>query len=74
MTFGIKELIKDEIKGVADKVSKEIKDYRLSVCKTCSNFQKISRRCGICGCFMDVKVIYTRSECPNNPPKWNALE
>lgn len=73
MTYGIKELIKDEILGQASRVTKDVKDYRLSVCTTCPDFKRITRQCGICGCFLDVKVLYSPSECPANPPKWNAL-
>ena len=28
---------------------------RIIICESCDNFVKNSRRCSLCGCFMDVK-------------------
>ena len=73
MTYNVFDVAKDTLTGKAAYVPKEVKDYRLQVCASCDQFKKFSRQCGICGCFMDVKVLYAPSECANNPPKWNAL-
>jgi hypothetical protein len=69
--YSIKDVIIDTLQGNADKVSKEVKDTRLKICLSCPNSTKISRQCGICGCFLDMKTLYTKSECPDNPPRWN---
>jgi hypothetical protein len=73
MTYNVFDVVKDTITGNAEYVPPEVKQYRLSVCTACSYFKPISRQCGICGCFVDVKVIYAPSECAHNPPKWNSI-
>lgn len=70
MSYKIIDAIKDEITGNAEYVSKEEKKRRLSICEQCSLFKHLTRRCSICGCFMDVKTLYTKSACPANKPKW----
>ncbi len=71
MTYGIKDVIKDELTGKANHVPKNIKQERLMICMSCDKFKPISRQCGICGCFIDLKTIYADSSCPLQIPKWN---
>lgn len=68
MSYGIKDVIKDELSGTADKLSKEDQFCRLEVCNTCDHLRKLSRQCGLCGCFIDLKVKYRNSEC--DADKW----
>lgn len=50
-------------------VREEIRDKRVSTCEKnlCGKFSAFTRRCGECGCFVDVKakLIYE----PNEPTK-----
>lgn len=69
--YTIKDVVLDTLKGTTDKVSKEIKETRLKLCLSCPHLTKITRQCQLCGCFIDVKVLYSKSECPNDPPYWN---
>ncbi|MEM2159412.1 MAG: DUF6171 family protein [Candidatus Nitrosotenuis sp.] len=66
MGYSIIDVIKDELTGNAEYVSAQIKKERLYVCSSCSDFRKLSRQCGICGCFVDTKAKYEKSECPKN--------
>jgi hypothetical protein len=66
MTYGIIDVIKDEITGNAEYVNEQLKKERLYICSTCPDFKKLSRQCGACGCFVDVKAKYVLSECPKS--------
>lgn len=73
MVYGIKDVIKDELQGKATHVSRDVKQSRLSTCTICPHFKRLSRQCGICGCFLDAKTLYANSECPDNPPRWSSI-
>lgn len=47
-------------------VSEEKRLKRQELCNECSQFNKDSKRCRMCGCFMEVKWRFTKSECPMN--------
>jgi hypothetical protein len=49
-------------------VSEEKRLKRETVCMGCSQFNKESKRCYICGCFMEHKMKFKASECPLS--KW----
>lgn len=66
----VKEAIKDTISGKAEYVSKDEKKRRLAICESCNEFKKLTRRCGVCGCFMDVKAIFVKSTCAADKPRW----
>ena len=38
------------------KVSKEIRNERMDICKSCPSFIKDSKRCSECGCMMEMKT------------------
>ena len=38
------------------KVSREVREERYETCKQCPSFNKNSKRCGECGCFMEAKT------------------
>jgi hypothetical protein len=44
--------------GTADntKVDNLTKEARITACKNCPKFSAITRQCGICLCFMDIKA------------------
>ena len=39
-------------------------NMRMTLCSECKSFDKNSARCGLCGCFMKVKVRLEASKCP----------
>jgi len=49
-------------------VPPEIREERYSICQTCPKFKKTIKLCGICKCFMPVKVKIAGAKCPDN--KW----
>ena len=38
------------------KVSREVREERYETCKQCPSFNKASKRCSECGCFMEAKT------------------
>jgi len=49
-------------------------EIRFQICKSCSHFGKILKTCNLCGCFLPGKVLIKSSVCPDNPPKWVAVD
>ena len=47
-------------------VSEEKIKEREKICIECSKFNKESKRCYLCGCYMEVKWKFKKSECPIN--------
>jgi hypothetical protein len=45
-------------------VSEEKIKEREKICIECSKFNKESKRCYLCGCYMEVKWKFKKSECP----------
>jgi hypothetical protein len=45
-------------------VSEETINERLKICSECSQFNSESKKCYLCGCFMQQKVKFTNSSCP----------
>lgn len=39
-------------------------DIRMDTCANCKSFDKSSSRCGLCGCFMNLKIRLEASRCP----------
>lgn len=58
----------DTVKGNSVLVSEETINERLKICGECSQFNAESKRCYLCGCFMEQKVKFTSSSCPVS--KW----
>ena len=48
-------------------VSKEIREQRVELCKSCDNLNNV-QICDLCGCIMPVKTWLKFSECPDK--KW----
>ena len=51
-----------------ERSDQEIIEQRLAICQECPLFNKRSRRCRVCGCFMSLKSTLLRAKCPEN--KW----
>ena len=62
------DALKETILLTAEFVPATTKKIRLEICKGCVSFRKLSRTCEHCGCQMDLKVMYAKSECPKQ--KW----
>lgn len=61
--------LKDKIAGAF--VPSEISEERINICKSCEEFNDITKTCKKCGCFMPTKTTITRARCPIG--KWQAL-
>jgi hypothetical protein len=62
------EVGQDVVKGESILCSEEMVQKRLDICNDCSQFNKESKRCYLCGCFMEYKIRFTSSTCPAS--KW----
>ena len=54
------------------KVHKDVKKYRYDTCKGCEAFNKLTRSCKECGCFMALKTTLANAYCPLG--KWGIVE
>jgi len=61
-----KSVGQDITAGDAVFVSEEKLKQRQSICEDCSQFNKDSKRCYLCGCFMEVKWKFQASSCPTS--------
>jgi hypothetical protein len=61
-----KSVGQNAIEGNEIIVSEEKKKTREEICYDCSQFNRESKRCHLCGCFMEVKWKFTSSSCPIN--------
>jgi len=43
----------------------ELTAFRLGKCEACPHFVKPTRRCGLCGCFMDIKATLATNKSMN---------
>lgn len=43
---------------------------KLKICIQCKHFNKTTKQCALCSCFMPLKVMIPTMSCPDNPPKW----
>ena len=51
---------------------KERARKRLSTCRECEHYKPITRRCGVCGCFVEVKARIPYFQCPEG--KWEVYD
>ena len=54
------------------RVSPEIKQKRLGICKSCPEFINLSTQCKKCGCIMNAKTKLPNASCPLG--KWGTEE
>lgn len=47
-------------------------NQRIELCLTCP--KRFYDTCGLCGCPVDKKCSWSEQSCPDNPPKWGAVE
>lgn len=60
----VKSVGQDVAEGNSLLVSEEKRLKRLEICNSCSQFNKDSMRCYMCGCFMEHKIKFQSSTCP----------
>jgi len=64
------EFLKDVGQGVKEGntvlVTEEKRLQREEICNQCALYNKEAKRCRECGCFMEIKWKFTKSECPIN--------
>ena len=46
------------------KVSNEVTEQRLAICKECPYLLQLSTQCKKCGCFMNAKAKLEAAKCP----------
>lgn len=61
------KIVSNAVQGNKSLVDDDIRENRLSICRTCPKFTP-EERCTECGCFMKVKVAFVTSKCPMG--KW----
>ncbi|MDD3219077.1 MAG: DUF6171 family protein [Lachnospiraceae bacterium] len=54
-----------------DKVSDEVYEMRLGICKECENL--LNGMCRICGCYVEMRASMKVKGCPEVNPLWNAV-
>ena len=64
----------DSSERLAGLKRKQIAGKRYALCKSCEKFNDNTKFCGICGCFMPLKVNLLSMSCPNDPPRWEKEE
>lgn len=55
----------DLLNPAIDHVSPEIAAKRLTICKTCPKFMKLTKQCKVCKCIMPAKVLLPHADCPD---------
>ena len=74
MSYNLLDLAVDKLTGNVLYVTQETLKHRIGICKSCEFLispiinKSSTGTCGKCGCFLDSKATYTKSECPTN--KW----
>lgn len=61
-----KDIIAGAIHGEGILVQEAIFNERMDICATCPKFVHESARCMECGCFMNKKAMFKKTECPLN--------
>lgn len=54
------------------RVTLEVANERLAICKSCPEYRSWTGQCKLCGCFMKEKTKLPNAFCPMNPPKWGT--
>ena len=62
----------DSSERLAALTRKQIAGKRYAICKSCEKFNATTKFCGICNCFMPLKVNWLGATCPDDPPRWPA--
>ena len=52
---------------------KDTRQMRLSICKACPKYIKLTGNCRVCGCFMSIKTSIAKLSCPDKPKRWDKV-
>jgi hypothetical protein len=63
-----KDIIKEAVDTGEVRADNEVINNRNSICEMCEEFINYSRKCRVCGCYMDLKLAFKATKCPIN--KW----
>lgn len=44
---------------------------RRATCRACEHVK--GSRCGLCGCYLPLKALFPAEKCPDEPPRWDAV-
>lgn len=61
-----KSVGQDVVEGDGIFVSEEKRNKRSEICVDCSQFNRESKKCYLCGCYMEVKWKFKSATCPIN--------
>jgi hypothetical protein len=61
-----KSVGQDAVEGDGIFVSEQKVTDREKICNTCAQFNRDSKRCYLCGCYMKVKWKFKAASCPIN--------
>lgn len=62
----LKDVGQDVSEGHGIFVTEEKQKERLETCGQCEHFDQNQRRCYLCGCFMEHKIKFKSSSCPDS--------
>jgi len=66
-----KDVVSGAVHGEGVVASEEIRNYRMTICRSCMFFMEADERCVKCGCFMKTKTMFKHAECPVG--KWDKV-
>jgi len=56
-------------------VDQATRKARETICTKCEHYRpKNGKECALCGCRMPWKISWASSDCPDNPPRWEAVQ
>jgi hypothetical protein len=64
MSYDLKDVVKDILKGDLKISPDELKQKRYAICLTCPKFNSTTKTCTLCGCFMPAKTALLNADCP----------
>jgi hypothetical protein len=71
--FGaVRRVVAAAVAGEPVRVTHEQYVQRQEACDQCSHL--INGRCRLCGCQYKLKIALATESCPDDPPKWSAVE
>lgn len=56
-------------------VNQAIRQARKAICAECEHYRADKyKSCGLCKCRVPWKIGWASSQCPDNPPRWEAVK
>lgn len=57
--------------GLSVVAPEDIREQRAAICRFCR--YNVDDQCQLCTCYVDVKVMLSGEQCPDDPPRWLRL-